>query len=86
MVTGSAPALERVRQLLLPMVSGRAAAKQDLMALSRAAGDRIPGEAAGSRTEIGFVPAKRLHAGSFGQCMMCRIRNTARPNGLVGLA
>ena len=30
-VTGSAPALERIRQLLLPMVSGMAAAKQDLM-------------------------------------------------------
>jgi hypothetical protein len=30
-VTGSAPAPERIRQLLLPMVSGMAAAKQDLM-------------------------------------------------------
>jgi putative transposase len=30
-VTGSAPALERICQLLLPMVSGMAAAKQDLM-------------------------------------------------------
>ncbi len=31
-VTGSGPGLERVRQLLLPMVSAMAAAKQDLMA------------------------------------------------------
>jgi transposase-like protein len=30
-LTGSVPALERIRQLLLPMVSGMAAAKQDLM-------------------------------------------------------